>query len=161
MRREPVSFPKCPAFKKRQRRGAVDLTGKRFGRLRVITYAGYKGKVNPYSKSTGSILWLCACDCGDRKVYRTSQLRSGKCVSCGCRIQCVTHGFSNTPTRGSYAAMLARCLNPANKDYPNYGGRGIKVCKRWQGPKGFLNFISDMGVRPRSKTMDRKDVNGN
>ncbi len=106
-------------------------------------------------------MWLCQCDCGDRKVYRTSQLRHDKCISCGCRIQLVTHGYSNTPTRHSYAAMMRRCLDPRDKSYPDYGGRGITVCKRWQGPKGFLNFIADMGERPPSKTIDRRDVNGN
>jgi hypothetical protein len=156
-----VSFPTCPAFKKRQRRGAQDLSGKRFGRLRVLTYAGYKAKVNPNSKSTGSILWLCQCDCGERKVARTSQLRHNCVVSCGCRIQQVTHGYSNTPTRNSYTSMMQRCFRTGNKDYPNYGARGITVCKRWQGPKGFANFLKDMGDRPRGKTMDRRDVNGN
>lgn len=53
--------------------------------------------------------------------------------------------------------MKARCLNKKNKDYPRYGGRGIKVCKRWLVAK---NFIDDMGDRPKNKQLDRIDNNG-
>lgn len=54
--------------------------------------------------------------------------------------------------------MKARCLNPKGKSYKDYGGRGITVCERWL---TFENFLADMGVRPRGKTIDRKNVNGN
>jgi len=57
--------------------------------------------------------------------------------------------------------MLTRCGNPKFPAYPDYGGRGITVCGRWKGPKGFEHFLADMGERPRGKTIDRKDVNGN
>lgn len=54
--------------------------------------------------------------------------------------------------------MLNRCTNPKQENYVNYGGRGIKVCERWQ---GFSNFLADMGERPAGMTLDRIDVNGN
>jgi hypothetical protein len=57
--------------------------------------------------------------------------------------------------------MTHRCLNPKNHAYEDYGGRGIKVCERWQGRQGFLNFLDDMGRRPEGKTLDRKNVMGN
>ena len=44
--------------------------------------------------------------------------------------------------------------------YRDYGGRGIKVCARWRGKLGFVNFLADMGVRPKGKTLDREDANG-
>lgn len=54
-----------------------------------------------------------------------------------------------------------RCLNPNDKDYPYYGGRGIKMCDRWKNPPhGSMNFIHDMGKRPDGYTIDRIDVNG-
>lgn len=53
--------------------------------------------------------------------------------------------------RQSYAAwvnILHRCLNPEHHDYPNYGGKGITVAKRWTGPSGFVRFLDDVGVKP-------------
>jgi hypothetical protein len=56
--------------------------------------------------------------------------------------------------------MADRCNNPNHNHYKYYGGRGIKVCKRWQGKDGFVNFLSDMGERPSLKhQIDRIDNN--
>ncbi len=66
----------------------------------------------------------------------------------------------NHPLDNVYYNMIARCYNPKNKRYRNYGGRGIKVCDRWYCENGFLNFASDLGIRPENKTLDRIDVNG-
>jgi hypothetical protein len=57
--------------------------------------------------------------------------------------------------------MKTRCLCRTNSHWPNYGGRGIRICKRWQGEHGFENFLTDMGPRPEGKTLDRKNVDGN
>jgi mannose/cellobiose epimerase-like protein (N-acyl-D-glucosamine 2-epimerase family) len=58
--------------------------------------------------------------------------------------------------------MKERCYQSGNKDYKNYGGRGIKVCDRWRERKyGFWNFIADMGEKPVGTTLDRIDNNGN
>lgn len=56
--------------------------------------------------------------------------------------------------------MMGRCYNPHNDGYHKYGGRGIRVCRRWQGWRGFLNFLDDMGHPPPDTTLDRKDNNG-
>ena len=53
--------------------------------------------------------------------------------------------------------MLARCYNPKNKYYKNYGGRGVRVCERWH---IFENFYADMGDPPEGMTLDRKDNDG-
>lgn len=53
--------------------------------------------------------------------------------------------------------MHARCSNKAFKQYNDYGGRGIKVCQRWSGKDGALNFITDMGPRPKGATVERRE----
>lgn len=68
------------------------------------------------------------------------------------------HGWSRTAEYNIWGHMIQRCTNPKNKDYQNYGGRGIKVCDRW---RDFQLFIADMGPRPSSDlSIDREDVNG-
>jgi hypothetical protein len=73
------------------------------------------------------------------------------------------------PEYRAYANMLRRCLKPDCPSYKNYGGRGISVCERWLGKRGFETFLTDMGRRPegvyrngRAKySLDRIDNNGN
>lgn len=54
---------------------ALDLTGKRFGRLTAISKAPSKN---------GKTYWLCQCDCGNQKIIQTSHLTDGRTCSCGC-----------------------------------------------------------------------------
>lgn len=57
--------------------------------------------------------------------------------------------------------MRARCRNQRDPSWENYGGRGITVCERWQGPDGFPNFLTDMGEKPGPEyTLDRIDNDG-
>lgn len=80
------------------------------------------------------------------------------------------HGDVNTKKNGEigqkdrhywlYRGMLKRCSNKSSSCYPKYGGRGIKVCDRWKGASGFTNFLEDMGERPKGKTLDRIDNDG-
>jgi hypothetical protein len=65
------------------------------------------------------------------------------------------------PLYTTYKGMLARCNHPNSKYYSYYGGRGIKVCKRWLGRYGFVRFVRDMGPRPEGYTLERKHNNGN
>ena len=63
-------------------------------------------------------------------------------------------------TYGLYHGMKSRCLNKNNRAYKNYGGRGIKICKRWL--ESFDNFYADMGEAPsKNFTLDRINNNGN
>lgn len=59
-----------------------------------------------------------------------------------------------------WAGMKQRCNNPKERAYPNYGGRGIKVCPTWNSKHGFSQFLQDMGECPSECTLDRIDVNG-
>jgi hypothetical protein len=70
-----------------------------------------------------------------------------------------SHKMSNTSIYNRWKGMFRRCYNPNCKYYYNYGGRGIKVCKRWF---IFSNFYSDMkdGFK-KELELDRIDNNGN
>lgn len=69
------------------------------------------------------------------------------------------HGFSGHPIFRIWQGMVDRCHNPNNQSYKWYGGRGIKVCRRWRNsPKTFLN---DMGERPKGLSLDRINNDGN
>lgn len=76
----------------------------------------------------------------------------------------MTHGHTRcgrrSPTYNSWRAMIERCTRPAHPFYLDYGGRGIRVCDRWQGAGGFARFLADVGERPAGMTLDRIDVDG-
>jgi hypothetical protein len=65
------------------------------------------------------------------------------------------------PLYVTYHLMLKRCKNSKDKYYNHYGGRGIKVCERWDSEGGFIRFVKDMGEKPSPKhSLDRIDNNG-
>ncbi len=141
----PPRLPTNPRF--------INLTGKPFHRWTVAEYAGSNGKHH---------IWKCDCVCGSRGTIPSTNLTRGLSKSCGCHNSEVTaarnrsntaHGHSGNGTSGTFAtveyntwlAMTKRCGNTKNRAYHNYGGRGIRVCKRW---RKFENFLADMGPRP-------------
>lgn len=56
-----------------------------------------------------------------------------------------------------WIGVKLRTTNPNHKSFKYYGGKGIKLCKRWQGSEGFKNFVEDMGPRPTGYSLDRID----
>ena len=67
----------------------------------------------------------------------------------------IRHSLTSHPLYQTWAGMRARCNNVNHAHYNRYGGRGIKVCDRWN---DFRNFIDDMGDKPHdSHTLDRVD----
>jgi hypothetical protein len=68
------------------------------------------------------------------------------------------HGHAlggHSPTYRTWLSMRSRCNKPTYKSYPEYGGKGIKVCDRWN--ESFEAFLADNGERPEGKTLDRVD----
>lgn len=132
------------------------------GRLTIIGEsflkpAGTKGKKRSHVQ--------CQCSCGTVKTYQLANLKSGITRSCGClnREFHTNHGHSPrgkaSPEYNSWKSMISRCTNPNAQGYEYYGGRGIKVCQRWQ---TFENFFADMGKKPSPQhSIDRTDNDGN
>lgn len=138
----------------------IDLVGKRFGKFTVMKRI--ENDVN------GNRRWKCKCDCGKIKNVLGSNLKYNKSRSCGCSHEgnknSLIHGNTKMGKRSktyySWEGMKKRCYNKKSNNYKNYGGRNpsITVCKRWL---KFENFLEDMGERPKNKTLDRIDNNGN
>lgn len=115
--------------------------------------------------------FLCECECGNKKVVFLQHLKSGKIKSCGCyNVEVATermikeatiHGNWHHPLWATYYNMKRRCYQTHRKDYPLYGGRGIKVEDVWLGDEGFNNFVKDMGAKPNVHySIDRINVDG-
>lgn len=66
---------------------------------------------------------------------------------------------ATSSTYNSWAMMKRRCYNPDDRDFLNYGGRGIIVCERWR--DDYDAFVEDMGLRPIGLTLERIETNGN
>jgi hypothetical protein len=137
-------------------RPAVNMIGKRVGRLTVVSRAE--------NSPSGKVRWNCLCDCGGKTTTAGTNLRCRDTASCGCFsiemsiFRGTTHGASDTGEYVVWSGMKVRCLNPDNDQYFRYGGRGITICERWM---KFENFYADMGPRPSSKhTIERVDNDG-
>jgi len=130
----------------------LDLIGKTFNDWTVISFNGIKGR--------RQACWNCVCRCGTKRAVIGSNLKNGSSKSCGCLQRKVAskHGMLNTPEYNSWHSMRTRVNNKKNKDYKNWGGRGIKICSDWD---SFENFYKDMGDKPEGLTLDRINNNGN
>jgi hypothetical protein len=131
-----------------------DLTGQVFGRLIVLR--------RDESSEKKKIQWICKCGCGNIVSIFRGSLTHGNTKSCGCLRRDVNifsntrHGRTDTPEYRSYSHAKTRCENTKDKNYLDYGGRGIKFLF-----SDFIEFYAHLGDRPGSNyTLDRIDVNG-
>lgn len=134
-----------------------DLTGKKFGKLTVISRA------EDYIKPNGHkiIQWDCLCECGNETIVRGEYLKSGHTKSCGCDksiSHSITHGQTNTRLYKIWISMKERCYNPTRNNYYLYGGRGITICDEWLNFENFYHWSINNGYSNRL-TIDRIDNN--
>lgn len=110
-------------------------------------------KFSHFEKRKGNF-YICVCDCGNEIVLSRKSITTGRNKSCGCLA--AKHRMSSHYLSSTWSGMMDRCYKKNSSSYKNYGGRGIKVCKRWH----YLpNFIEDMHPKPPSCTLDRIDNN--
>lgn len=133
-----------------------DLTGKRFGMLKVIKYCPES------SEGLNKTYWICQCDCGKMSTVR-SDLLQAKIRSCGCNWHAAHNSIKGKELRktdwyNNYLCARNRSLNPNNPQYKIYDNLivGEKFEKEWiDNP---FSFIEHIGPRPSSKhSIDRID----
>ena len=123
----------------------VDITGNRYSKLTVVSYAGMRGR---------QLLWNCVCDCGGECIKYGTQLKYRANQDCGCEYNLAGEYKAKYAKEYSHwRSMRNRCLNINSDGYEYYGGAGVKICERW---KSFPAFMEDMGPQPTpSHTLDR------
>lgn len=134
--------------------------GQKYGQLTALSFVRRNRK-------TGESWWRFRCDCGSLCTVCAAQARQGHSRSCGCLQReassangrsRATHGMTRSAEYNAWCHMNRRCSDPDDISYPNYGGRGIKVCKRWH---KFENFYADMGRKLSPQhTIERKNGDG-
>lgn len=147
--------------------------GDKFGRLTVVQVIDCPAKyANPAKHRPGQRTVKVQCDCGTDPYFTLlNSLRRGNTRSCGClrrettsgnNLLKKTHGMRKHVLYAAWVNMRARCLNPANPGWANYGGRGIKIHPAWD---SFAQYVADVegeiGPRPPGMSLDRADNDGN
>ena len=138
-------------------RACLYLTGQKFGRWSVLSYAHTLNR---------SHFWLCRCECGEVRKVSGSHLLHGGSKCCGClRKNATKHGMRYTRLYSIWTGMKKRCHYPKHKYYENYGGRGISVCDAWR--HSFAAF-AEWALSPEREvayaaglTIERVDNDGN
>lgn len=108
--------------------------------------------------------YLCRCVCGNTTVVSTDKLKSGNTKSCGCRKTRIKanyrHGGCGTRLYVLWGGIKARCQNPKNSHYDQYGGSGITLCADWQKFPKFKEWAYANGYKD-TLSIERKDPFGN
>lgn len=127
-----------------------DMTGEQYNNLIVLRFSNIKNN-NSY--------WVCQCKlCGSETEVSRPNLRSGNTKDCGCqRVEKIkkavtTHGQSKSPTWSTWSKMNRR-IRQGVKHHSTY--EKMYIDPRWV--DSFEAFLSDMGERPKGKTIDRID----
>lgn len=104
----------------------------------------------------------CQCNCGNIVIVTKDDLQRGHTKSCGCLLYSV-NGLSYTYEYRVWINIKQRCYNKKAQAYKDYGGRGIRLYKKWY--DDFLTFYDyiqkELGPRPSNLySLDRKNNDG-
>ena len=128
--------------------------GHRHGKLEVVG-KGRRPAKSRRCPEPWDTWWCCRCDCGGSIVIHWTNI--GKTASCGCGRG--THKMSFHPLYATWVRMKGRCHNPNVDSYVYYGGRGIRVVKKWHEFAPFRDWALANGWR-KGLTIDRVNPNG-
>lgn len=126
-----------------------DMTPKLVGE----TYMRY-----PTEKSTKKARYgLYECQyCGSEFETVSQSIKSGSTKSCGC-LRRDTQGLRQNRFYSTWHNMKSRCFKVTNKEYKNYGGRGITVCKEWLSSATFIDWCESTHPNINNYSLDRID----
>lgn len=132
--------------------------GKQYGFLEVIGISNNYGEKRKF---------ICKCECGKIKLIRPIELENGSHKSCGCKHNALlsTHGGSSDRLYSVWQDMKSRCFYKNDRNYHNYGGRGITICDDWLNYSKFRTWAYSTGYDKNAAfgecTIDRINVNEN
>lgn len=146
-----------------------NLRGQKFGRLTII---GFEKIKKPYGSTTTSTWnWICRCECGNIVSVIPGLVKNGHTTSCGCykrektieynKKAKVKHGGRSDRLYYIWRGMKERCYNKNNKNYPQWGGRGISICDEWINDYAVFRAWALKNGYDDSLSLDRIDVNSN
>lgn len=131
----------------------IDLVGERFDKLLVTEYI----ESTPSGKR-----WMCVCDCGQKIVKMTTQLRRKGRLSGGCRhceplvrskaTSLRTHGLcelGKTRLYNVWKSMRRRCSGKNDPSYKYYGAKGVSVCAEWDSYPEFKKWAEETGYQDK------------
>lgn len=103
--------------------------------------------------------YILICFCGKEFKALKGNVDKGHTKSCGCMKSPNFHGLQDTPIHNTWDSMIQRCTNIKNRQYRNYGARGIKVCDDW---RDFMTFYkwSIVNYWAPKMELDRIDNDG-
>lgn len=133
--------------------------GEKYGKLTILKLAKIVEYINPKGRKLQKKYYECLCECGKKAIIYQGKLTSGQTKSCGCITH--KHNLHNSRIYNIYAGMKKRCFSITQKDFKNYGGRGITVCDEWKNDfLTFYNWAIKNGYND-TLTLDRINYNRN
>ncbi len=159
--RELKLIPKFTPFGLPLKSKRRDLTGKTFGRWKVLGVSAHD-----------SDKWVSQCLCGKMGLVSQASLERGLSRSCGCARNALYKMVKGTivktpenplferrdrnPVFLAWRRMKSKCYDPRHSSYHVYGGLGVRVHQAWK--DNFEEFASHVGPRPeKGYTIQRID----